>query len=101
VSDLYLLISGAIVMGCWAIGLFFLGFWRRTGERLFLWFAGAFWLLAAERCVGPLFHVASEDFLGSYVARLAAFVTILVAIADKNRAASRPLRDGSPPRQDG
>jgi hypothetical protein len=86
VSDLYLLISGATVLGCWAVGVFFLRFWRRTGDRLFAWFAVAFWLLGVERCLAPLLGVPTDEFLCAYVVRLVAFVVILVAIVDKNRS---------------
>jgi hypothetical protein len=47
------LIAGALAMGFLIAGLFFLKFWRRTGDGLFLAFAAAFGLLAvgnACRC---------------------------------------------------
>lgn len=41
---------GMIAMALVTAGLFFLRFWRDTGDRLFLIFAIAFWLLALTRC---------------------------------------------------
>jgi hypothetical protein len=38
-----------IVFGCLVVGLFFLRFFRRSRDRLFLFFALSFFLLAAER----------------------------------------------------
>ena len=38
-------LSGAVVMGFWLAGLFFLRFWRRTRDELFLAFTLSFWLL--------------------------------------------------------
>jgi hypothetical protein len=42
-------LRGAIVAGCLVVGLFFLRFFRRSRDRLFLFFALSFFLLAAER----------------------------------------------------
>ena len=38
---------GASALGCWVIGLFFLRFWRNTRDRLFAFFAAAFWVLGS------------------------------------------------------
>lgn len=84
-TETYALLSGGIVLGCWAIGLFFLRFWRKTRDRLFLGFAVAFWMLAAERAVGVTLDLPRDEGAVTYAIRLAAFVTILFAIVDKNR----------------
>ena len=42
-------LAGAIVAGFAVAGLFFLKFWRRPHDQLFLAFTGAFWLLAVAR----------------------------------------------------
>ena len=80
-------LSGALCMTSLTIALFFLNFWRRTGDRFFLTFSGAFLLLMVERII--LFAIgASHEFAPYvYVARLLAFVLIIVAIIDKNRRA--------------
>lgn len=77
------MLAGAIMVSAWAIFLFFLRFWRKTGDRLFAFFAAAFLLLGVERIS---ISIASSE-TGSYVylIRLLAFVLILIAIVDKNR----------------
>jgi hypothetical protein len=85
-----LLISGAIVMGYGVAGLFFLRFWRETRDRLFLIFAGAFWLLGAQRLALAFSGNVVEDDTGLYLVRLFAFLLILGAIVDKNRSSQPP-----------
>ena len=41
-------LSGAVTMGFVIAGLFFLRFWKRTREGLFIAFAFAFWLLGLD-----------------------------------------------------
>ena len=81
-------LSGAVMLGFAAVGLFFLQSWRRTGDRLFGFFALAFGLLATERWVLVLLSAAHEPRYSVYLIRLAAFVVILIAIIDKNRTGS-------------
>lgn len=80
--------QGAVVMGCSIIGLFFLRFWRRTRDRLFIFFACAFWLLGINWLLLS-FTRSDEPNTALYLVRLAAFIVILVGIWDKNRT-SRP-----------
>jgi len=77
-------ISGAIMMASAVAGLFFLRFWRKSRDRLFLIFALAFWILALNR-VPMLFVTEDETRTYFYVVRLVAFLLILGAIVDKNR----------------
>jgi hypothetical protein len=79
------LLSGAIIMANFVVGLFFLRFWRKTRDRLFAMFAAAFWMLAINRIVLASLTVESELRTPVYVVRLLAFVLILLAIIDKNR----------------
>jgi hypothetical protein len=79
------LISGALVMGYFVAGLYFLRFWRDTRDRLFGIFAAAFWLLAAQRAALALTTDANGEQVALYAIRLLAFVLILAAIIDKNR----------------
>lgn len=79
-------VSGLITMGFLVAGLFFLRFWRRTGDALFAFFALAFWLLAANQALTAFAHVPLEERTGLYLLRLAAFVLILVGILFKNRS---------------
>jgi hypothetical protein len=78
------LIAGALAMGFLIAGLFFLKFWRRTGDRLFLAFAAAFGLLAVGNALPVLLGTPHEERGGIYLFRLAAFVLIIVAVLGKN-----------------
>jgi peptidoglycan/LPS O-acetylase OafA/YrhL len=80
------LVSGLLVMGYAVAGLFFLRFWRETRDRLFGIFAGAFWLLALQRTLLALSQNPDNEQVWLYGIRLLAFVLILYAIVDKNRA---------------
>ena len=80
-------ISGAIVMGFWVAGLFFLRFWKKTQDELFLAFTLAFWLLGLGQALLAFADVPVEERGGLYLFRLAAFVVILLAIWRKNRRA--------------
>jgi len=80
-------ISGVIAMGYLLVGSFFLKFWLRTRDGLFLIFAIAFWLLTVNRAIFPLTSVdRSEGWV--YLLRLAAFLLIIVAMVRKNLQAS-------------
>ena len=82
-------IQGAIMMGCAAIALFFLRFWRKTGDRFFAAFAVAFGLMAIRRLLQSIFRVSSEHVHYFYLIQLLAFTVIVWAIIDKNRAGRR------------
>jgi hypothetical protein len=77
-------LSGAITMGFLVAGLFFLRFWVKTRDRLFLVFAVAFWLLALNQGIIGLGGIAREELSWVYLLRLAAFSLIIVAIVRKN-----------------
>jgi peptidoglycan/LPS O-acetylase OafA/YrhL len=81
------MLSGVIVAGYAAAGLFFLRFWRDTHDRLFAIFATAFWLLCLQRFLLVMQPpgVSGENVAYLYLVRLLAFVLILVGILDKNR----------------
>jgi uncharacterized membrane protein len=81
-------VSGMLVMGYAVAGMFFLRFWRQTRDRLFGAFAAAFWLLATQRLALALSANPNGEQVVLYGIRLLAFVLILVAIIDKNRASS-------------
>jgi hypothetical protein len=80
-------IMGAMAMACAVIGLFFLRFWRETGDRLFVIFAVAFWLFGVTRAALAILPDSSEHGLVIYLVRLAAFGLILIGVIDKNRPA--------------
>jgi hypothetical protein len=78
-------IMGSIAMASAVVALFFLRFWRETGDRLFAGFAAAFALLGITRLGLAMSKDFTEGHTVWYWVRLAAFLLILVAIADKNR----------------
>ena len=82
-------LGGAIVMGFAIAALFFLKFWRRTREKLFLAFAGSFLLLAATQALLTLSGIPTEERSMLYLLRLAAFLLILAALWWQNRRGSR------------
>jgi hypothetical protein len=79
-------VAGAMIMGCFTVALLFLRFWKKTRDRLFAMFAAAFAMMAVNRIILSALDQESEMRTPVYVARLLAFVLILVAIIDKNRA---------------
>ena len=79
-------ISGGIFFGFLIAALFFLRFWNKTGDRLFLIFAISFLLLSAERIVLLLLSVRGEFQFSVYSIRLLAFLLLIGAILDKNRS---------------
>ena len=81
--------AGAISAGFLAISLFFLKFWRRTKDGLFLSFSAAFVLLAVGQSVPVLAHIPSENLSQVYLLRLAAFLVIIWAVLRKNIDARR------------
>lgn len=86
---LYDFLSGAVAMGFAACALFFLRFWKRTREELFLAFAVAFLLLGGGQTVLALANIPTEERGSIYLLRLLAFLLILIAIYRKNRQSAR------------
>jgi hypothetical protein len=84
-NELTHLLYSASAMGCVTAGLFFLRFWRRSSDRLFLIFALAFWVLALNWITLVAVPVAAERHHFAYGIRLAAFALLLGGIIDKNR----------------
>ena len=86
---LHAFLSGAITLGFVLAGLFFLRFWKRTRDSLFIAFALAFWLLGLNQALLAFSRVPVEERTWLYLLRLAAFALILIAIGYKNRKARR------------
>jgi hypothetical protein len=85
VATLLDFLSGAITTGFVVAGFFFLRFWKRTRESLFLSFAMAFWLLGLAQALLALSSIPVEERSWLYLLRLAAFSLIIVSIWIKNR----------------
>jgi hypothetical protein len=80
-------VLGALVMAAGVIGLFFLRFWYKTRDRLFAFFAAAFWLLGANWLLLAMAR-RDEPQTALYAIRLLSFGMILLGIWNKNRGQS-------------
>jgi hypothetical protein len=85
-TDLISVIQAIGATAAAAVGTFFLRFWRDTSDRLFLFFAVAFWLMSASYLALAVFDPNDEGRPYVSVVRLLAFALIIAAIIDKNRA---------------
>jgi hypothetical protein len=75
--------SGGVAFGYMMAGLFFLRFWRRTNDRLFVMFALSFFILGVIRLAIVVLGGLREDHY-LYWFRLISYLLILWAIIDKN-----------------
>ena len=80
------MLSGMLTAGYLVAGLHFLKFRYRTGDRLFLIFAIAFGILAVQRAALVALASMPEATIYLYALRSLAFILIIAAIVDKNRA---------------
>lgn len=78
-------LDGAGGMASMAVALWFLRFWRDSGDRLLAFFAVAFFVLGANRIVFVATDARTEGEYGVYVVRAAAYALIIWAIVDRNR----------------
>jgi hypothetical protein len=83
-------VSGATMTAALVVALVFLRYWRQTHDRLFLGFALGFAVFAASRLILAFLDEDDEGRIFVYGLRLVAFLLILAAIVDKNRAAPAP-----------
>lgn len=79
------LLLGAVAMASSIASLFFVRYWRKTGDFLFLLFALAFIVDAFTRIVLGLNLVGNETEPAIYLGRLITFLLIILGIAFKNR----------------
>jgi peptidoglycan/LPS O-acetylase OafA/YrhL len=82
-------LGGAVTVGYFVSGLFFLRFCRKTDDRLFLAFAIAFMLLAVNQGLAAFLAAGDERAAYAYALRVLGFVLILAAIVDKNLSTRR------------
>jgi len=83
-------LAGAVAMASFVAMLFFLRFWRHTGDSFFLIFAIAFGVDAVSRFILGATRVSDEVEPFFYLARAVTFGLIILAIVNKNR----PRRPG-------
>jgi hypothetical protein len=82
----YDFLSGAVTFGFLVSALFFIRFWKRTRDQLFLAFALAFALFGVGQAILALANIPTEERSELFLVRLAAFALILFAIVRKNRS---------------
>lgn len=81
---MYLFLNGVAAGGCVVVAAVFYRMWKRTEDRLFIWFCVAFVLFALERFLLSWLNQPEEANAAIYLLRLCAFLCILVAIVSKN-----------------
>jgi hypothetical protein len=77
---------GVIVTASLTAGAFFLKFWRKTHDLLFLGFAAAFIIEGINRTGFLFLEQPNEGTPLAYTIRLFSYLLILAAIIQKNRA---------------
>lgn len=82
---LYDFLNGATVFGFAICSLFFMRFYYRTRDELFLTFGLAFALLGITPAILTLCDIPTEERGSVYLIRLVAFLLIIVGIYRKNR----------------
>ena len=84
--DYVAFLQGVTACGAWVAGLFFLRFWRESGDRLFVYFGTAFWLLSLSWALVGLISPTEETRPYVYAIRLLAFLLLIGGIVNKNRS---------------
>lgn len=86
-------LAGAVTLGYAVAAVFFLRFWRKTADRLFMSFALAFTLLAVNQVLAAILEAGDERTPYVYSLRVLGFLLILWAIVDKNLSGRRKNPD--------
>ena len=84
------LLAGAIAMASLTIALFFVRFWRSSGDRFFLYFALSFAIEGLHRIYAVMRDNGGEDSPLHYLIRLLAYGLIIWAILEKNLPRRKP-----------
>jgi hypothetical protein len=85
------LLLGGSIMSEAVLTLFFIRYWKVTGDRFFLFFAWSFVFQAVSRVMLAGYIVDSETEPLIYFVRLFSYSLILLGILDKNRVSIRKL----------
>jgi hypothetical protein len=83
-NDAASMLLGAIAATSFAIGLFFLKYWRSSRDRFYLMFAASFLIESVNRAAIGMVGASEYEPL-HYGIRFLAYALIVVAIWDKNR----------------
>ncbi len=86
IEQLLLAMYGGSASLCAVIGLVFLRYWKTQRERLFVFFAMAFWCFTIGWSIRITTLVDDHGAL-VFVPRLIGFLLIIVGIVDKNQRA--------------
>lgn len=86
-------LMGIYTANCAAVSLFFLVFWRRSRERLFVYFSLCFMLLAVERVVLLASDTTDELRYSIYLIRFVGFMLLIYGIIEKNLRRGRQSND--------
>ena len=79
---------GFVATASLVVAMFFLRFWKKTGDFLFMAFAVAFGAEAVTRTIMAVKDIPDTGYSWVYVERLLEYLFILAAILAKNRRAS-------------
>jgi hypothetical protein len=82
-------LAGAVTLAYLVAAVFFLRFWRKTGDPLFASFALAFLVLAFARVFVSVVGDQDERTTVAYMLRVIAHLVIMYAILGKNLWRSR------------
>jgi uncharacterized protein DUF5985 len=95
-TPLLQVLLGAVIMGDVIAALFFVRYWKITGDRFFLFFAASFLAIAVSRVVVDegIPPVGYEPF--GYMIRIVSYLFIIAGILYKNTM--RPKRTVQVPR---
>lgn len=88
--DAVVFMWGATSFGSGIIALFFLKYWRRTRDRLFLFFSIAFSILSLNWIGLAITNPDHESRHWIFLARVVAFTFIILGILAKNWPPGRP-----------
>lgn len=84
-QPIYVIFAAGLFTALYLVAaLFFLKFWRRSGDSLFAYFALAFALFAIQSALPALLQIPEETGASLYLLRLAGFAIIIAAILFKN-----------------
>jgi uncharacterized membrane protein HdeD (DUF308 family) len=84
VTILEAFLLGVIATSSFTAGVFFLKFWKKTRDSLFLAFGLAFIIEGLNRCAVLFLAKPNEGSPYIYIVRMFAFLLILAAILHKN-----------------
>jgi hypothetical protein len=83
--ELKLWFLGAIALGTFCAAFFFLRFRKLTRDRLFMFFALAFFVEGISRILMAISALSSEEHPAIYLLRFISYGFIVWGIVDKNR----------------